>query len=347
MGPAFHATRAGLPLVQAIERMAGGDSDLPQVLSTDSVMPRERVAFWQDMVCETFVQAACDSRIGESFRGRISSESFDSAEVSRIESDTQRIHRRAVDVARSDKPRFYLCQHLAGHARYRTRGQDVVLGPGDMILLDNCEPYVAEFETAVNCVVLHVPQQLAEARLRDLHRATGQQIRPGRRLSAETGRCFSSGLERGGDLSADRRIDFAHLALSYFDCATAAHLGRRPDPVSHHRVTLARIHQALVVHLKDPDFNIEQLSATVGLTARHVRRVFHRSGSNFGRELLRQRIECSRKMLESSAIRAKTIGEIALDCGFNNFSHFSRVFRQTYGCSPSEFRATSKSVDER
>ena len=34
-----------------------------------------------------------------------------------------------------------------------------------------------------------------------------------------------------------------------------------------------------------------------------------------------------------------SIAEISFQCGYNNLSHFNRVFRRKKGCSPGEFRA--------
>lgn len=41
-----------------------------------------------------------------------------------------------------------------------------------------------------------------------------------------------------------------------------------------------------------------------------------------------------------------SITEICFDCGFNNFSHFSRLFKQTTGKVPSEYRKEFKKVME-
>ena len=138
---------------------------MAHVLSTDAVAPRQRVAYWQEMVCQTFVQAHCDSSGGESFHGTLSTEAFDQTEISRIDAGPQRIQRRPVDIARACKPRYYLCYHAAGHARYRERHLETDLGPGDMILLDNGEPYSAEYQDDVSSVVLHVPHDMLRDRL--------------------------------------------------------------------------------------------------------------------------------------------------------------------------------------
>ncbi len=34
----------------------------------------------------------------------------------------------------------------------------------------------------------------------------------------------------------------------------------------------------------------------------------------------------------------RSIGEIVLECGFGDISHFNRAFRRRYGSSPSEVR---------
>lgn len=34
----------------------------------------------------------------------------------------------------------------------------------------------------------------------------------------------------------------------------------------------------------------------------------------------------------------RTVTEIALSCGFNHLSYFSKTFLQTYGCTPTAYR---------
>jgi AraC family transcriptional activator of tynA and feaB len=48
--------------------------------------------------------------------------------------------------------------------------------------------------------------------------------------------------------------------------------------------------------------------------------------------------ECA-EALRDPAQRGRTVTEIALSHGFNNPSHFSRVFRARYKTTPREYRA--------
>ncbi len=52
--------------------------------------------------------------------------------------------------------------------------------------------------------------------------------------------------------------------------------------------------------------------------------------------LQRIRMYRARHLLTTSSLK---IGEIALECGYESFSSFSRAFKKTYGCSPGQMRA--------
>jgi len=51
--------------------------------------------------------------------------------------------------------------------------------------------------------------------------------------------------------------------------------------------------------------------------------------------LTSKRLEHSRLLLDTSK---KNISEVAYDSGFENLSHFSRIFKEKYGSSPLEYR---------
>jgi transcriptional regulator GlxA family with amidase domain len=54
-----------------------------------------------------------------------------------------------------------------------------------------------------------------------------------------------------------------------------------------------------------------------------------------GRWLIRKRLEYSRRLLETSG---KSISDVAFESGFENHSHFSRVFKENFNVSPAIYR---------
>lgn len=310
---------------------------MTQILTTDVVAPRQRVAFWQEMVSQTFVHAHCDSSVGEAFSASIRTDRFAETEISRIEAGPQLIDRRRTDIARACKPRFYLCYHQAGRAVYRERGAESVLGPGDMILLDNCEPYSAEYQEPVTSIVLHVPHELLRDRFRMPERVLGHRISGARGLTRITGDFLRSCVAQADQLPICQRPVIANIALNLFSGLLAEEISETSEAGTQQAILLARIKQHVLAHLGDPGLAPAQVAAFAGISVRHLSRLFQLDGSSFGRYLLQQRVE-RRLDLANPQFRALRIGEIALQNGFNNFAHFSRVFRDAFGCSPIEYR---------
>ncbi len=55
-----------------------------------------------------------------------------------------------------------------------------------------------------------------------------------------------------------------------------------------------------------------------------------------GKWLTRKRLEYAKLLLDTSK---RNISEKAYDSGFENISHFSRVFKEKYGYSPRQYRS--------
>jgi AraC-like DNA-binding protein len=56
----------------------------------------------------------------------------------------------------------------------------------------------------------------------------------------------------------------------------------------------------------------------------------------------RLRLQACVRDLQAAGPHGRPITDIAMTWGFGNLSHFSRVFREHTGASPSEFRNTSQ-----
>jgi transcriptional regulator GlxA family with amidase domain len=83
---------------------------------------------------------------------------------------------------------------------------------------------------------------------------------------------------------------------------------------------------------------IEELAASVGLSRRQLERLFMGETKSSPAIVYRRvRMERAKQLL----IKTKaSLIEVALEVGFENASHFSRAFSQTFGKSPTRMRAT-------
>jgi AraC-like DNA-binding protein len=91
-------------------------------------------------------------------------------------------------------------------------------------------------------------------------------------------------------------------------------------------------------------FNLT-LSQYAGLACKSIP-TFHREFKKLFNDtpaqwIVKQRMALATDLLENSSLR---IGEIALECGFENQTHFSRVFKEKTGASPIQFRKHSHTL---
>jgi transcriptional regulator GlxA family with amidase domain len=111
---------------------------------------------------------------------------------------------------------------------------------------------------------------------------------------------------------------------------------RRPLAIESHD---PRLKAALIImenHIEDT-ISISELAALVGISRRQLERLFmEKTKCSPALVYTRVRLERAKHLLMQT--RAPMI-EIAIEVGFENASHFSRLFRKTYGQPPTKFRS--------
>jgi len=99
---------------------------------------------------------------------------------------------------------------------------------------------------------------------------------------------------------------------------------------------LQKIRTLIEEHLDDSEFGINELCHSLFLSRMQVHRklkaLTNRSASHVIRSI---RLQNAKKLLKTTEL---TISEIAYDTGFNDPNHFSRVYKEKYGVTPSERR---------
>lgn len=84
------------------------------------------------------------------------------------------------------------------------------------------------------------------------------------------------------------------------------------------------------------DICLQELADIAHMSAEAFSRFFrNHTGRTPNRYLIDYRLGIAARMLITTQL---SISEIGFSCGFNTLSHFNRLFRESKGCTPSEFR---------
>ena len=111
------------------------------------------------------------------------------------------------------------------------------------------------------------------------------------------------------------------------------------NPQDHNRIEL--IYQFVENHFTEP-ITLEQVADVASMTVPGFCRFFKKlTGLTFTKFVNEFRVAYARRLLKE---QHKTIAEICFECGFNNFSHFNKTFKEIVGKSPSAYRKSLREL---
>lgn len=92
----------------------------------------------------------------------------------------------------------------------------------------------------------------------------------------------------------------------------------------------------------NPSFSVDDVARAQSVTPRYVQVLFEKEGMTFSTFLLQTRLALAHRRLSNPASAFQSIISIAMNCGFNNLSHFNLSFRRAYGQTPSDVRKRAR-----
>jgi AraC family transcriptional regulator len=132
------------------------------------------------------------------------------------------------------------------------------------------------------------------------------------------------------------------LIIEMLRCALDADASIAEPSLSTRRL-IGRAKEYVAEHLADT-FRLEEVARAAGASPAYLTDVFRRfEGLPLHRYALRLRL--ARALVELS--HANDLTELALDLGFSSHSHFTSAFRRAFGCTPSQFRETTRTTPQR
>ncbi|MDX1517185.1 MAG: AlkA N-terminal domain-containing protein [Woeseiaceae bacterium] len=136
-------------------------------------------------------------------------------------------------------------------------------------------------------------------------------------------------------------IEFYPTAAAASEAGFRPCLRCRPEcapgtPAWHGTSTTVRRGLRLIAAGALDDGNVEQLSDRLGVTSRHLRRLFHRHlGASPLAVAHTQRLHFAKRLIDQTEL---PLGDIAVAAGYGSVRRFNDAFRKSYGRSPRELR---------
>jgi AraC-like DNA-binding protein len=310
-------------------------------VDSETLPAADRFALWRETGRLPMAAEPADADGRRRFRIRVNKMSGPSGRFADLSATPMKLNREASHYSRDGLDMVSLTLMLGPTVQHQfgPAGRSAILPSGQILVKDFTRPATAWWQTPSRSLNLHLPRLTVEAavgsRVHQLH---------GRVLSPE-------GLS---PMLHAQLFTLAHIAPRVRNAARAAALDATVD------LATAVLRCELGGGLEDAANNPGLFAAaqvfisrhlashrlSPGLIARHLRcsrahlyRVFAAQGETVAHYMREQRLRRAHDLLFGSNDSTVRIGDIAFRCGFEDPVHFTRLFRQRFGLTPSALRA--------
>jgi AraC family transcriptional regulator, positive regulator of tynA and feaB len=272
------------------------------------------------------------------FQGVLTNLSADQLQISSVQS-TPAVCRSAVGRKRSrgDETTFSLQVVHRGRCRIDHAGIGSIGVTGDMFIADSSRSYELAFVEPVEGLVLSPPWSRFRAHADKLEELAGHRIN----VANGPGAVLSSFIRSAWDelVDCDPQTWPQSATDVIWDLFESVLQGQgMREPVTGQPALLRRNARVLVDdNFRDCAFKSSAIAEALGVSPRYLQMVFAEVGTTPSRFLVARRLEAAAARLRHLE-RPLRVTDIALECGFNDLSYFSRAFRRRFGTSARAYR---------
>jgi len=311
---------------------------MSQSFSTELIPVSDRVDAWQWRTQQICGNCSIQLPKHSPFHGSIESRRVGDFQLTRFSSSSLSFRKYPAESATPENRCCIVITQLKGVRHYSQNGASVSLRPGDSTLIDSGMPWSSSCPTECARLYLRVPRWLIEDRVRTsalpLARRIAGTSGPGVALFRVSKSLYQDSeiwKAEEGSAALDTYFDVLSACISDSDADM-----RGGQPCSE---LSSRIQQFIEAHLTEPTIGPAEIAAAVGISVRHLHRLFSLRGHTVGDWIRwRRLLQCGRDLADPR-LRARTITEIAFFWGFSDSAHFSRCFRTQFGICPRAFRS--------
>ncbi len=308
-------------------------------LSTDTVEAPDRLDYWLDMICAIYARLECE-RPAATLHGEIEFSHLGALDLTEVHSNVQLVQRTPSMIRSDSRDSCLVMIQREGRSLVCQDGRETRLVPGDFVMYDTTRPYALHFEAPRHgVIVVRVPRSELQPHVVNLDDLTATTV-PGTCAAGNLLLTMIDTLRRDIDrLHPSSAIGVSEGITSIIAAGLRSLPGanvQRPTQLCAYHV--ARVKAYVMERLRDPELSISGIAAAMRVSPDHLARLFRGEPVPLSRWMWQQRLEACRRDLCDPRARHRSVSEIAFSWGFNDATHFSRSFKEQFGCPPREWR---------
>jgi AraC-like DNA-binding protein len=283
--------------------------------------------------------------IGDEFAFSAYSVALPGLAVAHVASSAVRVERTR-EMAADDTRDLTVAVVHSGTVAAAQRGREVTLESGAAYLFSTHDPLLVQRSARVtNYSLLRSELAPAVSRLDDvIMTAIPPNSESIRLLTGYTDLLFKNGAPQSAEY---RRLAISHIhdliVLAIGATREAAETAKSRGLGAARRADLhARAQRLIALRFDDPDLAPDEIAHRLGVSSRLLQKVFAERGETVMTRLWDERVNRAARLVSAPEAADRSITDIAFACGFNDSSHFGRMFAARMGMPPSRWRKQAR-----
>ncbi|MGP3535557.1 helix-turn-helix domain-containing protein [Microbacterium sp. RD1] len=299
---------------------------------------------WIQLVGNRFVPLTVSTIDPDGFSGSLRTRVVDGTCVTDIAASSHSVHRLPEAISDDDPHHLKLSMQLEGTGLVMQDGRSAHLTAGDVAIYDTARPYTLEYDGPMRSLVMIFPHSMLGLSANLVHTVTAVRLRG----DTGIGRVICPFMQHmAEEMHLLDGVSGARIMRSAFDLITALLSAELHDSATREpwRVTLDAVAHYIDAHLEDAALNTDSLARAHFISSRQLQYLFQEEGLTVSGYIRQRRLERCRLDLEDPALASRSIVQIGQSWGFVDPSHFSKLFKATYGRSPRDHRLAFVDAD--
>jgi AraC-like DNA-binding protein len=313
--------------------------------ASDDLPERDRVSVWRDYLSYSLIELELKPDALSNFRSILATRPFFDMQLLKMTITATDLIRQSGMVDGADY--FLLHINYSGDVHVSSSGDQILLNEGDAVLLDSTRSFTISRRGTGSSYFLRIPRARLSALNMPLDSGVMNKIA---NVSGGTLNLFTSYLDsllhQGAFTSSlAHRLAYKHVTellvvlldangfIYPIDNTDEIFTSNRGMPTMRFSAAkayiTARAHQAI---------SIDTVSTYLGVTRRYLQRLFEMNNLTFTDFITDIRLTRAHAMLCDPQRNRIRIRDLSVQCGFKDVSHFNRLFRERFGCTPMALR---------